>query len=233
MTLLSKIKRLASHKSRIPVIALAIGLHACSPALVSWTSPSYEPHEFKKIIVFGMFKRLDQRIAFEEAIVDQLLALGYPAGHGMTLIPPSYQVSSQEDMERIIKKENFDMVIMASAVDSKTETNYHSNNTGAYGPGYGAYGGGYGMYNYYNHRYGYGVGYGGYGYGYSDPGYYSQSTTLLIECQIYDLSKEATEQSAVIYTGQSQITESSNMSTTTKRYANILLKDLNKNKIIK
>ncbi|MCV9387686.1 hypothetical protein [Reichenbachiella ulvae] len=209
------------------ILLILVATSGCSPSLVSWTSPAYEPHQFKKVVVFGMFQRLDVRLAFEESLVDALMEIGYPAGHGMTLIPPSYEISSNEDMQRIIKKENFDLVIMASTVDEKKETQYHPGNTGyAYGPY------GYDMYNYYNYRYGYNVYYGGYGYGWQDAGYYTEETRYIIECQLYDLSPDAKTETGIIYTGQSQVLESSNIRTLAARYAKILLKDLKENKIL-
>lgn len=216
----------------IIVTSLVLCLQACSPSLVSWTNPSYEPHEFKKIVVFGMFQRLDVRLAFEEAMVDALLEIGYPAGHGMTLIPPSFEVKSNEDMERIIRKEDFDLVIMASAVDEKTETQYHSTYSGPYVNGYGPYGY-YDMYNYYNYRYGYNVYYGGYGYGWQDTGYYTEETSYILECQLYDLATDTDSKHNVIYTGQSQVMESANMRTLAARYAKLLIKDLKENSILK
>lgn len=216
--------------SCILTLVLLLWLQGCSPSLVSWTNPSYEPHDFKKILVFGMFQRLDVRLAFEEAMVDALLEIGYPAGHGMTLIPPSFEVKSNEDMERIIRKENFDLVIMASAVDEKTETQYHSTYSGPYA--YGPYGY-YDMYNYYNYRYGYNVYYGGYGYGWQDTGYYTEQTSYILECQLYDLGVESDSKHNVIYTGQSQVMESSNMRTLAARYAKLLIKDLKENSILK
>jgi hypothetical protein len=208
------------------IFFLLTGLAGCSPSLVSWTNPAYEPHPFKKVVVFGMFQRLDIRLAFEEALVDALADLGYPAGHGMTLIPPSYEISSEEDMMRIIKKEDFDLVIMTSKVDEKKEMQYHAGASYNYGPY------GYDMYNYYNYRYGYNVYYGGYGYGWQDPGYYTEETEYIIECQIFDLTAEAKPDTKVIYTGQSQVLESSNMRTLAARYAKILLRDLQENKIL-
>ncbi|SHK32758.1 hypothetical protein SAMN04488028_104205 [Reichenbachiella agariperforans] len=233
MTLLKKLTQ-RSHKL-LMLTLMGILLHGCTPALVSWTNPTYLPHDFKKVIVFGMFQRLDTRLAFEEAVVDALLDLGYPAAHGMTLIPPSFEITSNEHMQRIIKKENFDLVIMASAVDQKTETQYHSNYNGPYAGGaYGGYGPyGYDMYNYYNYRYGYNVYYGGYGYGWQDPGYYTEQTQYLIECQVYDLGENTNPDNSIIWTGQSQLIESSNMRTLAARYAKILLKDLENNKILK
>ncbi|UXP32915.1 hypothetical protein N6H18_02965 [Reichenbachiella agarivorans] len=226
-------KKSNSSRSNFYLIGLivALGMQACSPALVSWTNPAFKPHQFKKVIVFGMFPRLDARLGFEEELVDALLEMGYPAAHGMTLIPPSYEITSSEQMERIIKKENFDLVIMASAVDEKTETQYHSNYT-AGGYGYGPYGGGYDMYNYYNYRYGYDMYYGGYGYGWQNSGYYTEQTSMLIECKIYDLSEEADPNNSTIYTGQSSVIESSNMRTLAHRYAKILLRDLEKQNIL-
>ncbi|PIB36526.1 hypothetical protein BFP72_14515 [Reichenbachiella sp. 5M10] len=207
-------------------------MYSCTPAIVSWTNPAYKPHKFKKIVVFGMFQRLDTRLAFEEEVVDALLAQGYTAAHGMTLIPPSYEVSSQEDMERIIKKENFDLVIMASNIDQKEQVQYHENYNGPYA--YGAYGpyGGYDMYNYYNYRYGYDVYYGGYGYGWQNSGYYTEYTEYLIECQLYDLSPGIDPAQSAIWTGQSQISESSNIRTLARRYANLLIKNLQKESIL-
>lgn len=171
-----------------------------------------------------MFERLNTRMTFEEEIVKAFESRGYVAVHGMSLMPPSYKPSSEEELERMLKKENFDLVIMASVADQSQETQYHQGST--YYGGY--YGGGYGMYNYYNYNYGYNMYYGGW----SDPGYYTNSVVDLIESKAYDLSGKTPAEFANIWVGQARITESSNMRSSARMYAKILINDLKKRNII-
>lgn len=199
----------------------------CAPSFTSWQSPTFKEHEFKKVVVIGMFQRLNTRSTFEEEIVKAFEREGIVAVHGMSVIPPSYKPSSQEDLERILKKENFDLVLMASVLDQDQETTYHQGSNYYYG-GYG----GYGMYNYYNYNYGYNMYYGGYGYGWSDPGYYSTSIVDLVETKAFDLSGKTKPEEANIWVGQSRITESSNMSSAARIYAKQLINDLKKRNII-
>lgn len=208
------------------LLLLSISLQQCAPSFTSWQSPSFQEHEFKKIVIIGMFQRLNTRSAFEEEIVKELERQGHVAVHGMSIMPPSYQPSSQEDLERILLKENFDLVLMASVVDRERETSYHQGTSY-----YGAYGG-YGMYNYYNYNYGYNMYYGGYGSGWSDPGYYSTSIVDLVETKAFDISGKTKPEDATIWVGQSKITESSNMSKSARIYAKQLVNDLKKRNII-
>ncbi|WP_420582190.1 hypothetical protein [Reichenbachiella sp.] len=205
------------------LILFTILLQQCAPTFTSWQSPSFKEHEFKKIVIIGMFQRLNTRSAFEEEIVKELERQGHVAVHGMSVMPPSYQPASEKDLERILLKENFDLVLMASVVDRERETTYHQGTS---------YYGGYGMYNYYNYNYGYGMYYGGYGTGWSDPGYYSTSIVDLVETKAFDISGKSKPEEATIWIGQSKITESSNMSKSARIYAKQLVNDLKKRNII-
>jgi len=204
-------------------------LHACAPKIVSWTNPGFDQHRFKKIVVMGMFKSLEVRLAFEEEVVDALLANGYTAGHGMTVIPPTYEVTSDEQMARIFKTNGFDAVIMASKIDEKSEVQYHSNYSTAYARPYGY---GYGMYNYYNYRYGYDVYYGGYGSGWADQGYYTQQTEYLIECKLFQIGENVSSDQALVWTGQTRLTESSSVRSVARNYAKKLISSLEKSDVL-
>lgn len=208
------------------LLILVVTFQQCAPSFTSWQSPTFQEHEFKKVVIIGMFQRLNTRSTFEEEIVKAFEREGYVAVHGMSVLPPSYQPSSQEDLERILKREKFDLVLMASVLDQDQETTYHAGTTY-----YGGYGG-YGMYNYYNYNYGYNMYYGGYGYGWSDPGYYSTSIVDLVETKAFDLSGKTKADEATIWVGQSRITETSNMSSAARIYAKQLINDLKKRNII-
>ncbi|WP_422361537.1 hypothetical protein [Reichenbachiella sp.] len=208
------------------IIPIVLSFHGCAPSFTSWQSPSFQEHKFKKVVVIGMFKRLNTRTSFEEEIVKAFEAEGYVAVHGMSVFPPTYQPSSQEDLERILKNESFDLVLMSSVTDRTQETQYHQGTTY-----YGGYRG-YGMYNYYNYNYGYNMYYGGYGYGWSDPGYYSTNVVDLVETKAFDISGKTKAEEANIWVGQSKITETSDMRKAARIYAKQLIIDLKKRNII-
>ncbi|WP_456460628.1 hypothetical protein [Reichenbachiella sp.] len=208
------------------IIPFIISVQGCAPSFTSWQSPNFKEHEFKKIVVIGMFKRLNTRTSFEEEIVKAFEAEGYVAVHGMSVLPPSYQPSSSEDLEGILKQEDFDLVLMSSVADRTQETQYHQGSTY-----YGGYGG-YGMYNYYNYGYGYNMYYGGYGYGWSDPGYYSTSVVDLVETKAFDISGKTKPEEANIWVCQSKITETTDMRKAARIYAKQLIIDFKKRNII-
>ena len=180
-----------------------------------------------------MFEQLKMRLAFEDAVVAQLLEMGYPAAAGMSLIPASMRLESEEEMLRIIKKEGFDLVIMSSIFDEQTEVQYHSTtssyNTGAW-PYYN-----YGVYDYYNYRYGYNAYYGSYysGVGYYEQGYYTEETNFLIESHIYDIGESNANDHSFVYRAQGQISSSSNLRKSSQKYAEKLLTDLINNQFLK
>lgn len=215
-------------------LMLVIGtmLTECTPSFISYSNPNYAIHEYKRVIVFGMFKQLNMRMAFEDAVVDALMEMGYPAARGMSLVPPSLKLDSEEQMIQMIKKQDFDLVIMSSILDQHQELQYHENYSPAYVRNYAPYQY-YGMYNYYNYRYGYDMYYGGYGSGWTQSGYYTEQTEYLIESQLYDLGKEHQETSNFIYRGQGEVAGSTNAKTLAIRYAKMLIKDLQKNQILK
>lgn len=214
------------------MLLIATTLTECAPSFTSYSDPNYSVRTYEKIIVFGMFKQLNMRIAFEDAMVDALLEMGYPAARGMSLVPPSLKLESEEDMVKMIKMEDFDLVIMSSIMDQHQELQYHQNYSPTYVRNYAPYQY-YGMYNYYNYRYGYDMYYGGYGSGWSQPGYYTEQTAYLIESQLYDLGKSQVESSTFIYRGQGKVAGENNAKALAIRYAKRLLKDLQEKQILK
>jgi hypothetical protein len=179
-----------------------IFLASCSSgtAIVSsWRDPdtSYQNTEFKKILVVALLKNEATRRITENRIcaIGPKFKSSYAVLNGTTLD------LTKEQKLRILKDENFDAVITMRLVDTVKETEYvPGTNTSMYYGGYGGMYGGYGAYG------GFGGWYGMYSPVYYDPGYYQESTSYLVETNIFSLEKDK-----LVWTGTTKSTSGSDV----------------------
>jgi len=145
----------------------------------SWRDPdvSNSNTEFKKILVVALVKDEATRRITENRIA----AIG-PKFHSSYAILNGTSLDLTKDQKlKILQDENYDAVVTMRLVDTVKETNYvPGTNTSMY---YGGMGGMYGgMYGY-----GFNNWYGAYSPMYYDPGYYQDTTSYLVETNIFSL----------------------------------------------
>jgi hypothetical protein len=147
----------------------------------SWRDPNISSAntQFDKILVVALVKDEATRRTTENRIA----AIG-PKFHSSYAIMNGTNLGlSKEQKLKILQDENYDAVITMRLVDTVKETNYvPGTNTSMY---YGGMGGMYGgMYGY-----GFNNWYGMYSPMYYDPGYYQESTSYLVETNIFSLKE--------------------------------------------
>jgi len=161
-------------------IALSlVFLVSCSSgtAIVSsWRDPDVTTAntEFKKILVVALVKDEATRRITENRIA----SIG-PRFHSSYAILGGNNLGlSKEQKLKVLHDENYDAVVTMRLVDTVKETDYvPGTNTSLYYGGYGAYGG-------------FGGWYGAYYPIYYDPGYYQETTSYLVETNIFSLKSD-------------------------------------------
>lgn len=166
----------------LPLVILA----ACSSgtAIVSsWKDPEVTTAntEFKKILVVALVKNEATRRITENRIA----SLGSKFHSSFALLNGTTLDLTKEQKLKILKDENYDAVVTMRLVDTVKETSYvPGTNTSMYYGGYGGMYGGYGMYG------GFGGWYGMYSPIYYDSGYYQESTSYLVETNVFSLKSD-------------------------------------------
>lgn len=145
------------------------------------------------------------------------------AENSLKAIPPIQDLTQilEEKIVDAVKAGNYDGVIVGTLVDVNTNEVVESG-TPIYGPMYGGRG-----------YYGYGYGryiYSGYNYMYT-PDYYREQQTYVVESRLFDANAESAEK-ALVWSGQSNITDPSSFESGATKYAKTLVKTLIKSKLI-
>jgi hypothetical protein len=170
------------------IVALAISSCGTNTSIVnSWRDPkiTVAQENFKKVLVVALVKDEASR-----RVTENRIAASNP------IFKTSYQyldAASQltkEQKLKILQDENFDGVVTLRLVSKEKETNYVPGTyTGMY---YGGFDGIYtGMYGY-----GFGNWYGMYSPTFYDPGYYQETTSYMVETNIFSL-----KENKLIWTG--------------------------------
>jgi hypothetical protein len=160
----------------------------------SWKDPKVnnENTEFKKIMVVALVKNEATRRVVENRIA----AIGPKFHSSYALLNGTSLDLSKEQKLKILKDENYDAVVTMRLVDTVKETNYVPGaNTSIHYGGYGGMYGGYGAYG------GFGGWYGMYSPNYYDPGYYQDTTSYLVETNIFSLKSDK-----LVWTGTTKST---------------------------
>jgi hypothetical protein len=165
----------------------------------SWRDPdtSNANTEYKKIMVVALVKNEATRRITENRIT----SIG-PKFHSSYALMNGTSLDLTKDQKlKILKDENFDAVVTMRLVDTVKETNYvPGTNTSMYYGGYGGMYGGYGAYG------GFGGWYGMYSPIYYDPGYYQETSSYLIETNVFSLKSDK-----LIWTGTTKSTTGSDI----------------------
>lgn len=171
----------------VAVLALS-GCGSNTSIVNSWRDPkiTVAQEHFKKVLVVALLKDEASRRITENRIAasNEIFKTSYQYLNETT------KQLSQEQKLKILQDENFDGVISLRLVSKEKETNYVPGSyTGMY---YGGFDGLYsGMYGY-----GFGNWYGMYSPTFYDPGYYQETTSYMVETNVFSL-----KENKLIWTG--------------------------------
>ncbi len=210
-------------KTRIIVSLVAMTfLWSCSTSMkYTWTKENFEGKKFDKILVMTITNNLKSRTLFENTVVKYLGEEGVKATNSLSLFTPveKYEDLSEEEIGKRIKEGGYDGVLITSLIDITTQ-DVQVNNMGSYYPMHYGYGYGYRSFIY-----------SGYGHMYA-PDYYREQKTYVLETRLYDVT-ETDVKEAIVWSGQSSLTDPSSSDSASKTYSNKLVNTLMKSGTIK
>lgn len=198
----------------IAVLALS-GCGSNTTIVNSWRDPNITvaQEHFKKVLVVALVKDEASRRTAENRI-----AASNP------IFKTSYQYLNettkqltQEQKLKILQDENFDGVVTMRLVSKEKETNYVPGSyTGMY---YGGFDGLYaGMYGY-----GFGNWYGMYSPYFYDPGYYQETTSYMVETNVFSL-----KENKLIWTGTTKSEYVNDLGSTVDAIMEAVIKEMRK-----
>lgn len=207
-------------KTRIIVSLIAMTfLWSCATSMkYTWTKENFEGKKFDKILVLTITKNLKSRTLFENTVVEYLKEEGINATNSLSVFTPveSNDDLTEEEIESRIKNGNYDGVIITSLIDINKQDVQVSNSS------------------YYPRAYGYGYRgyiYSGYGNLYNQD-YYREQKTYVLESRLYDVNQPDIKD-AIVWSGQSELTDPSSSESASKTYSNTLVKTLLESGLIK
>lgn len=175
----------------------------------SWTGEEETVAKFKKKNILVLARTADNtaRIAFEEALANELRAEGYEATESFKKFPKIYTQKEITDervafIESILDSEGYTGIVIVAVKDQESTTTTSS--SGIYvGAGYGGYPGYYGgFYNYYRTPYAYGPYYNSFGGYIPTSTSTSTSTTYVLETVFYNLDEPQENQLVAVVTSE-------------------------------
>ena len=211
------------------LFGFALLMTSCASVKVldSWQGDNLSSLEGKDILVVARTDNPQARIAFEEAMANDLRKAGMNATESYLKFSNHNPNEKMEEgaMKALIEKEGFQGVVM-SVVKDYNESQVTEKSGGYYAGGttyYGGYPGYYGgFYGYYNNP-----------YSYSTYGNYVPSTTTtrvsksyILETLVYNLDEPEGKQLIGVVT--SQIIDPSSVTETAKKYSKLVFNSFNK-----
>ncbi|MBT7242555.1 MAG: hypothetical protein HN879_03940 [Flavobacteriaceae bacterium] len=216
-------------KTLYSFILFGLLITSCSSVKVldSWQGDNLSSVEEKNILVVARTDNKLARIAFEEAMANDLRKAGFKATESYLKYSNHNPDEKMKEgaMKALIEKEGFQGVVM-SVVKDYNESQVTEKSGGYYAGGttyYGGYPGYYGgFYGYYNNP-----------YSYSTYGNYVPSTTTtrvsksyILETLVYNLDEPEGKQLIGVVT--SQIIDPSSVTETAKKYSKLVFNSFNK-----
>lgn len=198
----------------IAVLALS-GCGSNTAIVSSWRDPNITvaQEHFKKVLVVALVKDEASRRTAENRIAasNPIFKTSYQ------YLNESTKQLTQEQKLKILQDENFDGVITLRLVSKEKETNYVPGTyTGMY---YGGFDGLYaGMYGY-----GFGNWYGMYSPYFYDPGYYQETTSYMVETNIFSL-----KENKLIWTGTTKSEYVNDLGSTVDAIMEAVVKEMRK-----
>ncbi len=175
----------------------------------SWTAEEVTVAKFKKKNILVLARTADNtsRIAFEEALANELRAEGYKATESFKKFPKIYtnkEITEERVafIQSILDSEGYNGIVIVAVKDQESTTTTSS--SGIYvGGGYGGYPGYYGGFNnYYRTPYAYGSYYNSFGGYIPTSTSTSTSTTYILETVFYNLDEPQENQLVAVVTSE-------------------------------
>lgn len=198
-------------------LLILFGLTSCVHTLkYTWVKEGFEGKKFNNVLVLTIGQNTEARTVFENTIVKALARENIHAENSLKLFPPVISIDklSEEAIESKIRVAGYDAVIVSSLVDVKSQEVYE------YGNYYAPY-----PYRYPRHIY--------YGYGYAyRPGYYRLEKSFVVESRLFDASEKSADE-AVVWSGQSQLTDPRSYESGAEEHAYSMVKTLLQSGVLK
>ena len=190
-------------------VCTAFAIQSCTSSIAldaRWKSPDQPTINPNKILVLVVGENMRSRQVAEDAFEVALRAQGFDAVGAFDILPTSQNVDSAT-FRQIVIDQGCDAVLTARAVNVTTEQHWVP---GTYSPPpyYGSY------YGYYG-RYGY--------YGMSSPGYMDETTTALLESNLFDATSG---KGHLAWVGQSSVIVAGNTEKLVAKYAAVVVKGM-------
>ena len=199
-------------KTRVIISLIAITfLWSCATTMkYTWTKDNYQGRKYNKVLVIVEAQTQQGRVNGENAIIEALKKEGVNATTSKAIFPnfANKGALTEDEIEAKILAGGYDGVLVTSLVDANTRDVREGGGTYAQPVSY---------------RYGRHI---RTGYVHmEEPEYYRQETTYLFETQLFDVSDHANKE-AVVWSGQSELTDPSSSESAAKTYSKRLVKTL-------
>ncbi|OIQ28508.1 MAG: hypothetical protein BM564_08890 [Bacteroidetes bacterium MedPE-SWsnd-G2] len=203
-------------KGLIAGVVLLLFMGCSSTMKYTWTKDGFSGKHYEKILIVALTDNQESRTTFENTMVKDLEEQGIVAENSMTLLPPFKNAKrpSESEIHELIVNNGFDAVIVSSLLDVESQEVFEYNDN-MYNPVY--YRHGRYIYSHYNYM--------------SNSGYYKEEKSYVIESRLFDVSAKSKED-AVVWSGQSTLTDPTSYYSASRQYAKRLAKTLIENKII-
>lgn len=207
---------------QIPILLLfALMLTACGTSTSingSWAAPGAEVGNYQKVAVVAIGSQTQNTRIAETEVTASLNARGIPAVPGYDIFQAGYLKGqpSKEDIQQKLQQANVDGLLTVALLDAKEET-YYVPGTTRYAPypAYPYYGSWYGYYNFYAPTV-------------YEPGYYAQSTNFFLETNLYDV-----DDAELVWSAQSKTIDPTSFSSFAKSYSGSIVKQMQKDGVIR
>lgn len=203
--------------------SLVLLVTACGPSVDvtgSWKNPEAKPvQEYNKVMVNAMVANEQTKRALEDAIENQLEAIGVTSTKGHELFPTMFTDRFNNDKDEMLQKiqeTDNDAILTVSLLDKETETRYVQGTGGPYRPmgTYSWYGSFWGYHDYY-----YPMVY--------DPGYYTTTKVYYIEANLYDAENER-----LVWSAQTETYDPAELDEFSENFADAIVSQLNDEELI-
>jgi hypothetical protein len=204
------------------LVVLVLSLTSCGPSLDVigvWSDKTkVGTKAYKKIFVFALTSDIAVRNNIETEMAAVINQRGLQAVKGGDVMPPSFYSEgkiTRDELKSIIVKNGCDGIVSFVVKDQKEETRYVPGTTSYAPAGYGYYDPYYGYYSHYSTAV------------YS-PGYYTTDRIYFLESNFYDVETES-----MVWSVQSETVNPTSIKGFSKQYVHVLVRNLQKNGIIK
>lgn len=205
---------------KIMAIIITVFIISCSPSTIitgSWKNPKALTKSYKNVLVVALTGNNIARATIENNVASVLMKNGAIVSKGMEIIPPDF-TQDKPDKEILLNKvqsNGVEGILTISLNKKETESRYVPGYYG-YEPmaRFSYYGDFWGYYNFW------------YPY-YYNPGYYAQDEIYYWETNFYDVQTEA-----LLWSAQSETYNPESLTSFSKEFAEIIVKELKQNMIL-